>query len=298
MFKILNIEKKNLFKLFSLIYVLLNFENRAYAYTDTAKLIASSPSADIYLYLGSIKLKNDSTGDYTASGVVNLKENIQGTRSLFNNYSFSCADKNKKEITLLINVGHAEMWAAGNITFHESTYVGKKLQPGSVNSQLFDFVCDSANSSKAPSSTDSAQKKNEDVSDIEREYQKSQQTKALEQERARDKIISAREANEKDFQETLKFHCGGSTYGIFKDRIYSVFGYNARSIAVYIRLYKNTPINSVASNSNLRVVPYTRDGNLFSFQSNYNSTIDIKNLVLYTKYSSGEIGRKTCKVIN
>ena len=139
-----------------LLPLLAFFINPAHGYTDTAKFVASGPNSDFYIYTGSIKKNiNNVTGDYSATAVINYKNSVNGTGSRFRNYTFHCADKSAKEITLHIDVGHVEPWAKGAQTFNTSVLVGKKSQSntGTINEAMFNFVCSNDQSAKAPLAT-------------------------------------------------------------------------------------------------------------------------------------------------
>ena len=114
-----------------------------WAYADTARLVGSNDQAEFYIYTGSIK-KAASEGDIQATGFINFKAPRQdGTRSAFRVVTYHCADSVNRQITVIIDVGHADLGANGAQTYATGRSVGQRLNapPGTGNGLAFDLVC-------------------------------------------------------------------------------------------------------------------------------------------------------------
>jgi uncharacterized caspase-like protein len=115
----------------------------AMAYLDTAQRIAGDGQVDHYLYTGSIKPNQGSAVDVVATGVDNYSTDRQGTRSVFENAVYHCAETTRKSYTPLVIVGHAGPMGTGPQTYSQPPAIGRRLliDAGGAREALFNFVC-------------------------------------------------------------------------------------------------------------------------------------------------------------
>jgi uncharacterized caspase-like protein len=126
-----------------LILLLLAWCPSAMAYLDTAQRIAGDGQVDHYLYTGSIKPHQGSAVDVVATGVDNYSTERQGTRSVFENAVYHCAQTTRKSYTPLVIVGHAGPMGTGPQTYSQPPAIGRRLSidAGGPREALFNFVC-------------------------------------------------------------------------------------------------------------------------------------------------------------
>ena len=115
----------------------------AMAYLDTAQRIAGDGQVDHYLYTGSIKPHQGNAVDVVATGVDNYSTARQGTRSVFENAVYHCAETTRKSYTPLVIVGHAGPMGTGPQTYSQPPAIGQRLSidAGGAREALFNFVC-------------------------------------------------------------------------------------------------------------------------------------------------------------
>ncbi len=126
-----------------LILLALAWGSSAVAYLDTAQRIAGDGQVDHYLYTGSIKPHQGSAVDVVATGVDNYSTERQGTRSVFENAVYHCAETTRKSYTPLVIVGHAGPMGTGPQTYSQPPAIGRRLSidAGGAREALFNFVC-------------------------------------------------------------------------------------------------------------------------------------------------------------
>jgi len=127
-----------------LILLALAWAPGAMAYLDTAQRIAGDGQVDHYLYTGSIKQHQGSAVDVVATGVDNYSTERQGTRSVFENAVYHCAETTRKSYTPLVIVGHAGPMGTGPQTYSQPPGMGQRLSidAGGAREALFNFVCE------------------------------------------------------------------------------------------------------------------------------------------------------------
>lgn len=202
--------------------------NHALAYTDTAKLIATTERAEFYIYTGSVKRVDKSSDDYYVTAVVNFKNN-QSIKSYFQNMTLHCGDKTNKQMTLNTNVGHADLWANGAIMSDTSANVGKKMQlnSGTANEIIYNHVCASLVANLPSINTtkeNSKQTNNASSETLEQQMQRQINERNLSNQRKNDIEQSKKLAYDKDIEVGIKYICNSNAYLFLRGVAYE--GYN------------------------------------------------------------------------
>jgi hypothetical protein len=214
------------YALLFLINIIVLFFNNAIAYTNTAKLIATTDRAEIYIYTGSVKRVDKVNEDYSATSVVNMKNIGEATKSYFQNKTFHCADKTSKQMTMNVNVGHTDLWASGAITSDSSPSVGKRVQikPTTANEIMYDFVCASSginSPSLNVTKENSKQINNTTAETMEQQMQRQINERNLNNQRRKDIEDSKSLAFDKDIEIGIKYVCKNySSYLFLRGVVY------------------------------------------------------------------------------